>query len=154
VRSIRRSAESTLVGLCQWFFVLALAVAPAFAQSASDPVYEGRSSLGPAGRTAWLERVEAARARYEAFAAQARLALHPKIAEPGAAPGRTNILDDPTLRRGDVVVTSDGLMVFRGARRLPYSSADFDPVASPAAARASHGPELIELQRAHEQGKR
>lgn len=116
---------------------------------------EGRSSLAPTGRTAWLQRVEEARARYEAFGARARLAIHPKVTEPGVAPARTGILDDPTLRRGDVIVTSEGLMVFRGARRFPYTPSDFDPVpSSPAAAGARHAPELIELQRAHEQGKR
>ena len=143
---IRRFAE--------WSFVLALTVAPVCAQSPREPLAEGRSSLGPGGRTAWLERVQAARARYEAFTARARLSLHPRIVEPGLAPARTSILGDPTLRRGDVVVTSEGLMVFRGARRFPYTPADFDPVASPAAAGANHGAELIELQRAHEQGKR
>ena len=133
--------------------LLALMFDPAFAQSGTGPVYEGRSSLEPS-RAAWLERVEQAQARYEAFAAQARLSIHPRVREPGIAPGRTNIFDDPTLRRGDVVVTSDGLMVFRGSRRFPYTSDDFDPVASPVTAGARHAPELIELQRAHEQGKR
>ena len=133
--------------------LLALMFDPAFAQSGIGPVYEGRSSLEPS-RAAWLERVEQARARYEAFAAKARASIHPRVREPGIAPGRTNILDDPTLRRGDVVVTSDGLMVFRGSQRFPYTSDDFDPVASPVTAGARHAPELIELQRAHEQGKR
>ena len=133
--------------------LLALMFDPAFAQSGPGPVYEGRSSLEPS-RAAWLERVEQARARYEAFAAQARLSIHPRVREPGIAPGRTNIFDDPTLRRGDVVVTSDGLMVFRGSRRFPYTSDDFDPVASPVTTGARHASELIELQRAHEQGKR
>jgi hypothetical protein len=134
--------------------LLALMVDPAFAESGRGPLSEGRSSLGPASRAAWLQRVEQARTRYEAFVAQARLSIHPRVREPGIAPGRTYILDDPTLRRGDVVVTSDGLMVFRGSRRFPYTSDDFDPVASPATAGARHAPELIELQRAHEQGKR
>jgi hypothetical protein len=136
--------------------VVALMISPAFAQSTSQPVYEGRSSLGPANRTAWLERVEQARAHYETFAAQARLSMRRRVIEPGVAPPprATGILDDPTLRRGDVVVTSDGLMVFRGSRRFPYTHRDFDPVVSPAAVGARHAPELIELQRAHEQGKR
>jgi hypothetical protein len=143
-------------GFARALVMQALMLGPAFAQSGSEPAYQGRSSLGPAGRMAWLERVEQARARYEAFAAQARLSIHPKVIEPGVAPPprASGILEDPTLRRGDVVVTSDGLMVFRGGRGLPHSARDFDPVASPAAARASHGPELIELQRAHELGKR
>jgi hypothetical protein len=134
--------------------LLALTVAPASAQVASRPTYEGRSSLGPASRAAWLQRVEQARTRYEAFAAQARLSLHPRLREPGIAPGPTNILADPTLRRGDVVVTSDGLMIFRGSRRFPYTSDDFDPITSLATAGSRHTPELIELQRAHEQSKR
>jgi hypothetical protein len=44
-------------------------------------------------------------------------------------------------------------MIFRGARRFPYTAGDFDPVASPVAAGARHAPELIELQRAHERGR-
>ena len=123
------------------------------AQSASQPVREGRSALEPAGRIAWLERVEQARRRYEAFAAEARLSIHLKVPEPGTAPQPTGFLDDPTLRRGDVVVAPEGLMVFRGARRFPYTYADFDAVRTPAAARANHAPELIELQRAHERWK-
>jgi hypothetical protein len=152
---IRRFARVILVCFGQ-ASLIAFVIGPAFAQSGSQPVYEGRSSLGPANRTAWLERVEQARARYDTFAAQARLSIHPKVIEPGVAPPPrvTGILDDPTLRRGDVVVTLEGLMVFRGGRGLPHTSRDFDPVASPAAARASHAPELIELQRAHESGKR
>jgi hypothetical protein len=127
--------------------------AEVLAQSASQPVREGRSALEPAGRTAWLERVEQARRRYEAFAAQARLSIHLNVREPGAPPPRTGFLDDPTLRRGDVVVTPEGLMVFRGSRRFPYTHADFDAVRTPAAARANDAPELIELQRAHERWK-
>jgi hypothetical protein len=143
-------------GFARALVMQALMLGPALAESGSQSTYEGRSSVGPAGRTAWLERVEQARARYEAFAAQARLSIRAKVIEPGVAapPRATGILEDPTLRRGDVVVTSDGLMVFRGGRNFPHTSRDFDSVASPAAARASHGPELIELQRAHELGKR
>jgi hypothetical protein len=133
---------------------VALVIGPAFAQSASQPVYEGRSSLGPPNRAAWLERVDRARVRYEAFATGARVSIHPKVVEPGVAPRSTGILDDPTLRRGDVVVTSDGLMVFRGLRGFPHTFGDFDPVRWPKSAGGRHTPELIELQRAHELGKR
>jgi hypothetical protein len=134
--------------------LVAIIGAPACAQSPGAPAYEGRSSLGPGGRTAWLERIERARASYEAFAAQARLSLHPKVIEPGATPRPTGIFDDPTLRRGDVVVTPDGLVVFRGSRRFPHISSDFDPVPSADAAASRYRPDLIELQRAHEFGKR
>ncbi|GAC1331160.1 MAG: hypothetical protein NVSMB26_09230 [Beijerinckiaceae bacterium] len=137
---------------------------PAFGQTGDKAVLEGRSSLGPGPaqigppsevvRSAWLQRVERARVRYEAFANQARLAIHPKIIEPGAPPPATGFLNDTTLRRGDVVVTSEGLMVFRGSARFPYKNADFDPVESPAGARSRHAPELIELQHAHESQRR
>jgi hypothetical protein len=135
--------------------VQALFAVPACAQSGG--LFEGRSSLGPPSRVAWLERVERAKARYEDFATRARLAIHPRMIEPGAAPPRapfgsaTSVLDDPTLRRDDVVVTPEGLMVFRGSPGLPHAPGDFVPVA---AARTGHAPELIELQRAHELGKR
>ena len=134
--------------------ISALIVAPVFAQPATQPLHEGRSSLGPGSRAAWLERVERARARYEAFALQARLAIHPRVIEPGAPPPprATGIFDDPTLRRGDVVVTPEGLLVFRGSSHLPRSLSDFAPITSAAPVR--HAPELIELQRAHEFGKR
>jgi hypothetical protein len=139
--------------------LVALTLGPALAQS-GEPIYEGRSSVGPQNRTAWLERVEQARARYAAFAAQALLSIHPTLVEPGSIPSKpvkpgpaqrpTSILEDPTLRRGDVVVTPDGLMVFHGARRFPFAYEDFDPVKSPAGSRAAHAPELIELQRVHD----
>jgi hypothetical protein len=154
VRPIRRSAQSVLARFCRCSCLAALSIAPALAQSPNGAMREGRSSLGPANRAAWLDRVEQARSRYEAFATRARLAIHPKVIEPGVAPTRTGILDDPTLRRGDVIVTSEGLMIFRGARRFPYTPGDFDPVASREAVGARHAPELIELQRAHERGNR
>ena len=138
------------------FLASALLLASVPARCQNGPVYEGRSSLAPASRVAWLERVERAKTRYQAFAARARLALHPPVIEPGVAPARpagaaTGLFDDPTLRPGDVVVTSEGLMVFRGASRLPHARGDFEPIAT---AKTRHGPELIELQRALTLGKR
>jgi hypothetical protein len=153
LRPIRRFARFIPAYVAGSACLFPLLGADVLAQSARQPVREGRSALEPAGRTAWLERVEQARRRYEAFAADARLSLHLKVPEPGTAPQPTGFLDDPTLRRGDVVVAPEGLMVFRGARRFPYTYADFDAVRTPAAARANHAPELIELQRAHERWK-
>jgi hypothetical protein len=137
VHPIRNSRKAFLATLCGVLPYLAFAVG-ALAQASGEPVVEGRSSLGYGGRAAWL----------------ARLSIHPRVIEPGIAPARpASFFDDTTLRRGDVVVTPDGLMVFRGSKRFPYASSDFDSVRSPAAVRATHAPELIELQRAHERGK-
>ena len=151
---IRNSRKAFLATLCGVLPYLAFAVGQALAQASGEPIVEGRSSLGYGGRAAWLARVQEAKARYEAFVVQARLSIHPRVIEPGIAPARpASFFEDTTLRRGDVVVTPDGLMVFRGSKRFPYASSDFDSVRSPAAVRATHAPELIELQRAHERGK-
>ena len=151
IRKPRKALLATFGGTLPY---LVFAVGQALGQAGGEPVVEGRSSLGSGGRAAWLARVEEAKARYEAFAAQARLAISPHAIEPDLGPARpASLFEDTTLRRGDVVVTPDGLMVFRGSKRFPYASSDFDPVRSPAAVRATHAPELIELQRVHERGK-
>jgi hypothetical protein len=154
VQRIKKSRKAFVARLAGALPFLVFPIGQAFAQGAKQPVLEGRSSLGSGSRAAWLVRVEEAKARYEAFAARARLSVHPQVLEAEIAPARpASFLEDTTLRRGDVVVTPEGLMVFRGSKGFPYASSDFDPVRSPAAARASHAPELIELQRAHELGK-
>lgn len=38
-----------------------------------------------------------------------------------------DIYSDPTLRPGDVVATKEGLMVFKGSKRVPYRTSDFVP---------------------------
>ena len=50
------------------------------------------------------------------------------------APARTSegpvaldIQSDPTLRPGDIVVTKNGVMVFRGSKQVPYQTSDFIP---------------------------
>jgi len=60
---------------------------------------------------------------------------------------------DPTLRRGDAVMTTHGVEVFHGASRYPYSKNDFRPLA--------HSPDLDEpvrrrlaaLERASKHGR-
>ena len=38
-----------------------------------------------------------------------------------------DIHSDPTLRPGDIVVTQNGLMVFKGSKQVPYQTSDFIP---------------------------
>jgi hypothetical protein len=38
-----------------------------------------------------------------------------------------DIQSDPTLRPGDIVVTKDGLKVFKGSKQVPYQTDDFVP---------------------------
>jgi Protein of unknown function (DUF2865) len=39
------------------------------------------------------------------------------------------LLRDPTLRKGDIVVTPNGFMVFAGAKQMPYAPGDFTALA-------------------------
>jgi hypothetical protein len=51
----------------------------------------------------------------------------------GHGPGglaRIDIDSDPTLREGDVVVKSTGLVAFNGAASYPYKAGDFTPIGS------------------------
>lgn len=85
---------------------------------------------------AWRARVERARLRYEAFAARAyqdylahssaadRRALAPQ----GAEQTLRSILGDPTLRKNDIYVSEDGVLVFRGAPGSFHQAADFAPM--------------------------
>jgi hypothetical protein len=56
----------------------------------------------------------------------------------GAAPLQVPILYDPTLRRGDTVMTDAGLVVFVGSGRPPFRDSDFRPAT--ARERISHPP--------------
>jgi hypothetical protein len=38
-----------------------------------------------------------------------------------------DVRSDPTLRPGDIVVTKDGVMVFKGSKQVPYQTSDFIP---------------------------
>jgi hypothetical protein len=68
-------------------------------------------------RDAWLRRVDASRRGYELYAARAweSYAAH-NAAFRRSAPGTpANYAEDPTLRRGDVVMTDSGMVVYAGA---------------------------------------
>jgi hypothetical protein len=92
----------------------------------------------------WLARVEEARERYEAFAARVTGALErPSGAEPDDV-----YLDDDTLRAGDIVVTTAGLLLFKGSPRLPYARRDFEPLCETRARSLPHRSALLDILRA------
>ncbi len=80
-------------------------------------------------RSAWALRVEAAKQRYEAFAARAESQLRAGRPARGDATASMEpfspVLDDPTLRYNDLIVTADGVFAFRGSEALRHSAADF-----------------------------
>jgi hypothetical protein len=45
----------------------------------------------------------------------------------GMGTAAIDIHSDPTLRSGDIVVTKDGPMVFKGSKQLPHRTSDFTP---------------------------
>lgn len=118
---------------------LALAVAPAAASARSGgllSILSGETKQAQEDpRLAWRLKVEAARQRYEAFAARAeeiyraqRLTRLPRASSaPFDAPEPlTAALDDPTLRYNDLIVAADGVLVFRGPEGARHSAADFE----------------------------
>lgn len=57
-----------------------------------------------------------------------------------------DIMDDPTLKAGDLVVTENGVMVFRGGKSLPHSESDFSAAANDRKLPASTRRELESLE--------
>lgn len=45
----------------------------------------------------------------------------------GTGTAAIDIHSDPTLRSGDIVVTKDGPMVFKGSKQVPHRTSDFTP---------------------------
>jgi hypothetical protein len=78
----------------------------------------------------------------------------PYVAPPVMPGPLGKFLRDPTLRRGDVVATADGLMVFRGSSGSRHASKDFVPVTQARGLVASHRTELAKLDRAVRVGDR
>jgi hypothetical protein len=47
------------------------------------------------------------------------------VAQAPTKPGKVSIYEDRTLRRGDAVMTADGVRVFAGSSSWPYTAGDF-----------------------------
>lgn len=81
-------------------------------------------------RQAWLEKVEQARRRSAAYVARAYAAYLDRnppvsLARGETAEGSADYLHDPTLRRNDIVVTDEGVLVYKGALGATRSYSDF-----------------------------
>ena len=111
------------------FWLLALLCAPALlvGQAASGRAEEAVMSAAPDAdgapemdREQWLQRVEASRRRAQAFKLERR--SHPAAAPPPIDRARIasdRVLRDDSLLPGDIVATSQGLFVFKGAHTDP-----------------------------------
>lgn len=47
------------------------------------------------------------------------------VAQAPTKPGKVSIYEDRTLRRGDAVMTADGVRIFAGSSSWPYAASDF-----------------------------
>lgn len=47
------------------------------------------------------------------------------VAQSPTKPGKVSIYEDKTLRRGDAVMTADGVRIFAGSSSWPYAAGDF-----------------------------
>ena len=105
------------------------ASASARSGTSSVPTTEARDAAA-ASRSAWRLKVEAARRRYEVFAARAeselRMRRPTEVGAPSALEPFSAVLDDPTLRYNDLVVTRDGVFMFRGVEGSRHSAAEFE----------------------------
>jgi len=77
-------------------------------------------------REQWQQRVEAARRRSEDFVANARTQT-PRPPDSLETEASDRVVNDPTLRHGDIVSTGRGFFVFIG-RDEEHQSSDFLPV--------------------------
>lgn len=123
---MRAAATTALMGI-----LLGAAGAGDGARAASSAFSGSEASAAESdAHVAWTVRVEAARQRYEAFAARAESEFRAgRSAHLGGSVAKepfSAVLDDPTLRYNDLVVTSDGIFVFRGASAFRHSRADFE----------------------------
>ncbi|MBM3563950.1 MAG: hypothetical protein FJX48_12595 [Alphaproteobacteria bacterium] len=114
--------------------IIALVAMPqgAVGASAGSSAFSGsEASVAESdARSAWALRVEAARQRYDAFAARAQSEFRTRrpaaIGASDSLAPFSFVLDDPTLRYNDLVVTRDGVFAFRGAEAVRHSEADFE----------------------------
>jgi len=82
---------------------------------------------GAMTREQWQQRVEAARRRSEDFIANARTQTPPPPSDPLETEASDRIVNDPTLRHGDIVSTGRGFFVFVG-RDEEHQGSDFLPI--------------------------
>jgi hypothetical protein len=90
-------------------------------RNGSDNIEDAVAARG--GRSAYSRLAASLRRRGET-ASDKSCSCHSGAEEPPASA----VLHDPTLRRGDIVMTTHGVEVFRGGGRLPYSARDFRPL--------------------------
>lgn len=109
---------------------------------------DAHTESGDDPRREWLDRVDEARRRYDAFAESVRLARQTE----DASSSRASHLGDSTLRAGDIVVTETGLLLFTGAPTWPHDVCEFEHIGERRARALPHRNALLEILRAIRRG--
>lgn len=122
------------------FFVVAIVLLiGGRAGMASDPLSEKAAQDAPLTvdpqtlitRSEWKQRVEEARARARDFLAKARAGLikpHHRTDEERASEASDAAMNDQSLRQGDIISTTNGLVVYTGRNDADPKPVDFMPV--------------------------
>ena len=81
----------------------------------------------------WEQRLQDARRRSEEFVTNARTRASdpPSADKEDAEAADQRVMNDPSLRRGDVITTSKGFFVFNGRVGEEHHPADFLPARNP-----------------------
>lgn len=122
---------------------------------APPPVFEPITAPPPAGaqRPVATNRKPAtakSKARAGIGKGQAAEKIAKGPARPDVLPGPVGqFLLDPTLRRGDVVVTSEGLKIFNGAGRRQHEEGDFVALSAATQFKAGASPTLAAIDKAN-----
>ena len=86
-------------------------------------------------REQWLQRVQDARRRSEKFVANARTQTEDPLPsdrdKEDAEASDQRAMNDPSLRPGDIIATSQGFLVFLGSNSDEHKPSDFLPAANP-----------------------
>lgn len=97
------------------------------AAASSAPVYQRSYARSPAYQRPHLRVVHF----------QQPLVIRPRkttprvvFAQSPTKPGKVSIYEDKTLRRGDAVMTADGVRIFSGSSSWPYTAGDFVALAT------------------------
>jgi hypothetical protein len=118
--------------------VLAGCLVPAMQAWAQEPPVEDDFN---AGLTEWRQRVEDARSRSAEFVARARSRMSEPVQadEEEAKAADQRAMNDPSLKSGDIVVTSKGFLVFVGRDEDNRQPSDFKPATDLPAAQSPLG---------------
>jgi hypothetical protein len=135
-----------ILGCCSMRFHISILLACYFMPVAAmqgyaqEPLVEDDFNAGLTEQQ-WRQRVEDARGRSAEFVARARSRMSEPVQadEEDAKAADQRAMNDPSLKSGDIVVTSKGFLVFVGRDEVNRQPSDFKPATDLPAAQSPLG---------------